>query len=111
LTPQAQAERIRKKKDHSSLLTLIKESTPPADFYHTKITTFKTIGDKHPEVLAEWRAKRAAEFVSKNPHALEVPKTRYVRTSLLNAHAATFCYVQETTAECLRWKPLIKCYI
>jgi hypothetical protein len=76
--PQAQAERIRKKKDHSSLLTLVKESTPPADFYQTKITTFKTIGDKHPEVLAEWRAKRAAEFVSKNPHALDVPKPRYV---------------------------------
>jgi hypothetical protein len=56
---------------------LKKESTPPTDFYHTKISSFRTIGDKHPEVLAEWRAKRAAEFVSENVHTLEVPKARY----------------------------------
>lgn len=72
-----EAEKARKRKDHSSLLTLVKASTPPKDFYHTKISTFKNIGDKHPEVLAEWRAKRAAEFVSANARTLEVPKARY----------------------------------
>ncbi len=41
------------------------------------------IGDKRPEVLAEWRAQRAAEFVSKNAHSLEVPKHRYVYYSTL----------------------------
>ena len=74
----AEKERARKRRGNSNILLLKPEVTPPKDFYSTKISTFRVIGEdhKHPEVLAEWRAKRAAEFVSKNAHALEPPVTR-----------------------------------
>lgn len=73
---KAEAERARRNKDPSDLLVLKKETAPPTDFYHTNITALRSLGDKHPEVLAEWRAQRAAEFVSKNARSLEVPKAR-----------------------------------
>ncbi|KAJ1421684.1 hypothetical protein B484DRAFT_481116, partial [Ochromonadaceae sp. CCMP2298] len=43
-------------------------ATPPpvTDFYGTAISQFKIIGQTQPEVLREWRAHRAAQFLSKN---------------------------------------------
>ena len=74
----AEKERARKRRGNSNIMVLKPEATPPKDFYHTKISTFKVIGEehKHPEVLAEWRAKRAADFVSKQSNALEPPPHR-----------------------------------
>ena len=58
------------------LLTLIHVDTPPKDFYSAKISTFKSIGEEHPEVLAEWRAKRAASFVAKHADPTHPPPAR-----------------------------------
>ena len=75
----AEKERARKRKGNTNIMLLKPEAPPPKDFYHTKISTFRVIADehKHPEVLAEWRAKRAADFVSKHANALEPPPHRY----------------------------------
>lgn len=75
----AEKERSRKRRGNNNIMVLKPEPAPPKDFYHTKISTFKVIGEehKHPEVLAEWRAKRAADYVSKQTNALEPPPHRY----------------------------------
>jgi len=39
----------------------------PKDLYSQKISTFKDLNHTHPDVVAEWRAKRAADFVSSLP--------------------------------------------
>eukprot|EP01036_Dinobryon_divergens_P024848 gene24848-33335_t len=41
------------------------ESGPLTSSSSLKITQFKELGKKHPEVLAEWRADRAAKFAEK----------------------------------------------
>lgn len=42
---QAEEERRRKRKGHNMLLTLTHTDTPPKDFYHAKISTFKSVGE------------------------------------------------------------------
>ncbi len=37
------------------------------------IKTFKVLGGPHPEVLENWRAKRAAEFLKKKSNPLDPP--------------------------------------
>lgn len=94
----AERERARKRRGNTNIMLLKPEPVPPKDFYHTKITTFRVISDEHqhPEVLAEWRAKRAADYVSKHPNALEPPPHRYcyvyacVRMSNLSLYSLYF---------------------
>ena len=40
------------------------------------IKTFKVLGGPHPEVLENWRAKRAAEFLKKKAHPLDPPSKK-----------------------------------
>jgi hypothetical protein len=39
-------------------------------FYEQPISTFKAVGHSNPEMLADWRAKRAADFVDKQSDPL-----------------------------------------
>jgi hypothetical protein len=39
-------------------------------FYEQPISTFKVLGQSSPKMLADWRAKRAADFVDKQPDPL-----------------------------------------
>ncbi|KAJ1430473.1 hypothetical protein B484DRAFT_479169 [Ochromonadaceae sp. CCMP2298] len=71
----------KKKSGHHMLIKLVKDPDPIIDFYKAGITRFSTIGEKHPEVLAEWRAKRAAEYVVKRgENAVLPPAQRRAQT-------------------------------
>lgn len=55
-------------------------ANPPVDFYKQKISIFKDVSAKHPEMLAEWRAQRAADFVSSHKNAVDPPMRRELST-------------------------------
>mmetsp|Transcript_32043 Transcript_32043/g.54042 ORF Transcript_32043/g.54042 Transcript_32043/m.54042 type:complete len:395 (+) Transcript_32043:124-1308(+) len=77
----ARLAREKKKKGHHMLMTLTPDPEPITDFYKAGITKFRTVGEAHPEVLAEWRAKRAADYVAKrDTHPLEPPRPRAIVT-------------------------------
>jgi hypothetical protein len=65
---------LKDKDDHSD--------ARPVDFYHQKVSTFKSLGSSHPEILANWRAKRAADFVNKKKNALDVPEHKGMPANL-----------------------------
>lgn len=58
-------------------------------FYAQPISTMKTLNASHPEILAKWRARRAAEFITTLPNPLEPPST--TRIALKNiGHPRSF---------------------
>jgi len=61
----------------------------PKDLYSQKISTFKDLNKTHPDVVAEWRAKRAADFVS-SLNSIDPPKPNPLpATSFLPAGKST----------------------
>ena len=48
----------------------------PNQLYEQKISNFRVVGKNNPEILAKWRAKRAADFVLTQNHPLEPPTSR-----------------------------------
>lgn len=42
-------------------------------FYEQPISTFKNLGAQNPDMLASWRAKRAADFINQQGNPLEPP--------------------------------------
>ena len=96
------------------LLTLTHVDTPPKDFYKAKISTFKSIGAEHPEVLAEWRAKRAATYVAKHADALAPPPHRdatgisFRPGGILPAKTVPFSFgkTEDTKAKSKKLQPL-----
>jgi hypothetical protein len=50
-----------------------KTETDKKKFYKQPISTFKSLGASNPEVLADWRANRAAAYVAKIRNPLEPP--------------------------------------
>ena len=48
----------------------------PNQLYEQKINDFRIVGKNNPEILAKWRAKRAADFVLTQNHPLEPPTSR-----------------------------------
>lgn len=47
------------------------KSSNPADLTSHKITTMKELNSTHPEVLAQWRAQRAADFIAANSTTMD----------------------------------------
>ena len=54
----------------------------PNKLYDQSISTFKVVGKTNPEILAKWRAKRAADFVLTQTHPLEPPTSRILSDKL-----------------------------
>ena len=54
----------------------------PNQLYDHNISTFKVVGKTNPEILAKWRAKRAADFVLTQTHPLEPPTSRMLSDKL-----------------------------
>ena len=54
----------------------------PNKLYDQNISTFKVVGRTNPEILAKWRAKRAADFVLTQTHPLEPPTSRILSDKL-----------------------------
>jgi len=54
----------------------------PNQLYDHSISTFKVVGKTNPEILAKWRAKRAADFVLTQTHPLEPPTSRMLSDKL-----------------------------
>lgn len=52
------------------------DAVPEHDPGATKISQFRMVGPINPEALAKWRAKRAADFVTKQKHPLDPPTAR-----------------------------------
>lgn len=50
-----------------------KSSKQKKSFYEQPISTFKNLGTQNPDMLASWRAKRAADFINKQGNPLEPP--------------------------------------
>lgn len=57
-------------------LETILNNTDPNNLYNSKISGFKGLAKYNPEILAKWRAKRAAEFVLEQKHPLDPPTAR-----------------------------------
>lgn len=54
----------------------------PNQLFDHNISTFKVVGKSNPEILAKWRAKRAADFVLTQTHPLEPPTSRILSDKL-----------------------------
>lgn len=54
----------------------------PNQLYNKKISDFRIVGKNNPEILAKWRAKRAADFVLTQNHPLEPPTSRKLADKL-----------------------------
>jgi len=65
-THTSRGRSVNKASDDVSVLPLLEQ----------KISGMKNLGARHPEVLAKWRAQRAAEFVVTQKHPLEPPTER-----------------------------------
>lgn len=46
----------------------------PKNFYEQPISSFKSLGKDHPEMLASWRAKRAANFLETKKDLTAIPE-------------------------------------
>ncbi len=57
-------------------LESVLDKTDPNNLYNSKISGFKGLAKYNPEILAKWRAKRAAEFVLEQKHPLDPPTAR-----------------------------------
>jgi len=57
-------------------LETVLDNTDPNNLYNSKISGFKGLAKYNPEILAKWRAKRAAEFVLEQKHPLDPPTAR-----------------------------------
>ncbi len=57
-------------------LETVLDNTDPNNLYDSKISGFKGLAKYNPEILAKWRAKRAAEFVLEQKHPLDPPTAR-----------------------------------
>ena len=76
----------KKKRSHKSSLHIdahritgledLDSKPKPKDISQLKVSTIRELNSSHPEVLAKWRAQRAAEFISTHKGAVDPPEPR-----------------------------------
>lgn len=65
----------RRTEESEKLPTTRSQMSTARRFYTQPISTFKSLNVEYPEVLAQWRANRAAEFITTLKDPLDAPST------------------------------------